>query len=130
MQINYLKRHWRNPFASVGVFLVAVLAAGAAVAAVGTEGGAGKALAEVEHYGGVALQMFEPLVNAGVHGFFELLDKQPIIFLLLALSIGYPLGKVSLKGVSLGSTAGTLLVGLALSITASVGFGIRRCSCR
>lgn len=50
------------------------------------------------------------MVKTGMHGFFELLDKQPIVFLLLALSIGYPLGKVSLKGVSLGPTAGMLVV--------------------
>jgi len=41
--------------------------------------------------------MFEPVVKTGMHGFFEPLDKQPIVFLLLALSIGYPLGKVSLE---------------------------------
>lgn len=120
MLIKYLKRHWTNPLAIVSVFLVT---AGVAFAA-GIEGGAGKALAEVEHFGGVILENFEPVTKSGLHGFFELLDKQPIIFLLLALSVGYPLGKVSLKGVSLGSTAGTLVIGLALSITASVAFGI------
>ena len=40
------------------------------------------------------------------------------------MALGYPLGKLSLKGVSLGPTAGTLVVGLAFSIAASAGFGI------
>ena len=55
---------------------------------------------------------------------FNFLHKQPIVFLLLALSIGYPLGRVSLLGISLGPTAGTLLVGVAISLTAQVAFGI------
>jgi len=55
---------------------------------------------------------------------FNFLHTQPIVFLLLALGIGYPLGKVKVMGISLGSTAGTLLVGVAISLTAQVAFGI------
>jgi putative transport protein len=55
---------------------------------------------------------------------FNFLHKQPIVFLLLALAIGYPLGRVSLMGISLGPTAGTLLTGVAISLTAQVAFGI------
>ncbi|NRA21075.1 MAG: transporter [Oceanospirillaceae bacterium] len=80
--------------------------------------------ADAEHLSGGILEIFEPVVKSGLHGFFELLDKQPIVFLLLAMALGYPLGKLSLKGVSLGPTAGTLVVGLAFSIAASAGFGI------
>ncbi len=112
------------PLARVGFLIATAISAGVAVAAEKAEGAADKALAEVEHAGGVVLEMFEPVTKAGLHGFFELLDKQPIVFLLLALAIGYPLGKIAVKGVSLGSTAGTLVVGLLLSITASIGFGI------
>ena len=107
-----LKKRWSNSLTLVGVLLVALFTAGVAMAA------------QVEHHGGGILEMFEPVATSGLHGFFELLDKQPIIFLLLAMAMGYPLGKLSLKGVSLGSTAGTLVVGLALSIIASAGFGI------
>jgi putative transport protein len=55
---------------------------------------------------------------------FNFLKEQPIVFLLLALAIGYPLGKVSVMGISLGPTAGTLLTGVAISLTAQVAFGI------
>ncbi len=120
----FRKGVWSIPLAKVGFLIVTAITAGVAVAAGKAEGTADKALAEVEHAGGVVLEMFEPVTKAGLHGFFELLDKQPIVFLLLALSIGYPLGKIAVKGVSLGSTAGTLVAGLVISITASMGFGI------
>ena len=117
---KYLKKHHANPLAIIGALLATLFLAGSAFAASGTEG----ALAEIKHFGGVTLEMFEPVTAEGLHALFQLLDKQLIVFLLLALSIGYPLGKLSLKGVSLGATAGTLVVGLAISITASVAFGI------
>jgi putative transport protein len=120
----FRKKHWSIAYVVTGVLILAAITAGAAVAAGQTGGGAGEALADVRHMGGVALEMFKPVVNTGLHGFFELLDKQPIVFLLLALAIGYPLGKVAVKGVSLGSTAGTLVAGLVISITASIGFDI------
>ena len=55
---------------------------------------------------------------------FNFLDEQPIVFLLIALAIGYPLGRVSIAGISLGPTAGTLLVGVLISLTAKIGFNI------
>ncbi len=55
---------------------------------------------------------------------FNYLYKQPIVFLFLALAFGYPLGRVAVKGISLGPTAGTLLVGVAISLTAKVAFDI------
>ncbi len=78
----------------------------------------------VERVGGAALEIFEPVVEGGLHGFFELLDKQPFIFLLLALALGYPLGRVKFGMISLGATAGTLLVGVLISLTAKVMFDI------
>ena len=85
---------------------------------------AGSAMAEVERLGGAALEIFEPVAHGGLQGFFELLDKQPFVFLLLALALGYPLGRVKVGGISLGATAGTLLVGVAVSLTAKLGFDI------
>ncbi|MCB1972301.1 MAG: hypothetical protein KDG54_18025, partial [Geminicoccaceae bacterium] len=79
---------------------------------------------KAEKAGGAALEIFAPVVASGLHGFFELLDKQPFVFLLLALAIGYPLGRVKVHGISLGSTAGTLVVGVALALTAQVAFDI------
>ena len=46
------------------------------------------------------------------------------MFILLALAIGTLIGKVSVMSISLGSTAGTLLVGVILSMIAEAGFGI------
>ncbi len=78
----------------------------------------------VERVGGAALQVFEPVVEGGLHGFFELLDKQQFVFLLLALALGYPLGRINIRGISLGPTAGTLLVGVVISLIAELAFGI------
>jgi putative transport protein len=56
---------------------------------------------------------------------FDYLGTNLFVFLFLSLSIGYPLGKATIKGVGLGSTAGTLVVGIALSLTAYMAFGIK-----
>ncbi|OHV08734.1 aspartate:alanine exchanger family transporter [Kushneria phosphatilytica] len=59
-----------------------------------------------------------------MRGFFQLLDHQPIAFILLALTLGTLIGRFSFKGVSLGSTAGSLLVGVVISMTAEGVYGI------
>ena len=41
------------------------------------------------------------------------------------MAIGYPLGAITVKGVNLGATAGTLIVGIALSLTAFMAFDIK-----
>ncbi len=56
-----------------------------------------------------------------IFNFFKL---QPFVFILLALAIGYPLGRVAVMGISLGPTAGTLLTGVVIAIIAQVAFGI------
>lgn len=76
---------------------------------------------------GVVGQVFDtirPVTEAGAHGFFQLLGHQPIAFVLLALALGTLIGKLSFKTISLGSTAGTLLVGVVLSMIAQSAFGI------
>ncbi|MFT0476517.1 aspartate:alanine exchanger family transporter [Pseudomonas antarctica] len=91
---------------------------------------AGPAAAQVSEgpsASGVIGQVFEtirPVTEAGLHGFFQLLDNQPIAFVLLALAIGTLIGKFSFKTISLGSTAGTLLVGVVLSMIAQAAYGI------
>ena len=77
--------------------------------------------------GGVIGQVFDtikPVTEAGVHGFFQLLDNQPIAFILLSLALGTLIGKFSFKTISLGSTAGTLLVGVLVSMTAQAAYDI------
>lgn len=66
----------------------------------------------------------EPITEAGLHGLFQLLGNQPIAFILLALALGTLIGKLSVKGISLGSTAGTLLVGVIVSMIAEAAYGI------
>ncbi|MEP2919239.1 MAG: transporter [Sulfitobacter sp.] len=76
---------------------------------------------------GVIGQIFdkiEPVTEAGLHGFFQLLDNQPIAYVLLALALGTLIGSFSFKTISLGSTAGTLLVGVVLSMIAEAAYGI------
>ncbi len=52
------------------------------------------------------------------------LAKNPFAYLFLALAIGYPLGRVTVGGLCLGTTAGTLVVGIAIALTSSAVFGI------
>ncbi|NOI24135.1 aspartate:alanine exchanger family transporter [Vibrio mediterranei] len=54
---------------------------------------------------------------------FNYLSENPFVFLFLSLAIGYPLGRITVKGVSLGTTAGTLIVGVALALTSFSVFG-------
>ncbi len=84
---------------------------------------AGPVSAEAGVVGNV-FEFFEPVVESGLHGFFELLGKQPVVFLLLALGIGYPLGKIKVGPISLGPTAGTLVTGVIFAMIAQSAFGI------
>ncbi|WP_041416051.1 aspartate:alanine exchanger family transporter [Shewanella halifaxensis] len=56
---------------------------------------------------------------------FGYIAHNPFVFLFIAIAIGYPLGKVSIKGVALGSTAGTLVIGLAIALTAFSVYGLK-----
>jgi len=56
---------------------------------------------------------------SGVFGFFfTYLSNNPFVFLFLCLATGYPLGWITVKGISLGTTAGTLVVGVLLALAA------------
>ena len=54
-----------------------------------------------------------------VDAVFEFLKRKPFILLFLTMAGGYSLGHVSVKGLSLGPTAGSLVVGMGLSLWAS-----------
>jgi len=73
---------------------------------------------------GQIFDKIEPVTASGLHGFFQLLDNQPIVFILLSLALGTYIGNRSIKKISLGSTAGTLLVGVVLSMVAQSVYGI------
>src|SRR5210317_2110572 len=56
---------------------------------------------------------------SGFFGFiFTYLSNNPFVFLFLSLAMGYPLGWITIKGISLGTTAGTLVVGVLLALGA------------
>lgn len=73
---------------------------------------------------GQVFDSIQPVTQAGIHGFFQLLGNQPIAFVLLSLTLGTLIGKFSFKTISLGSTAGTLLVGVVLSMIAQAAYDI------
>lgn len=50
--------------------------------------------------------------------------EQPFVLLFLVVAAGYAMGKVKFKGVTLGATASTILIGLALSLLASARYGV------
>jgi len=54
----------------------------------------------------------------------QFLGDQPFVLLFLTLALGTLLGRRKLGSFTLGSTAGTLLVGLVISLGAFLGFGI------
>ena len=56
---------------------------------------------------------------------FAYLGSNIFVFLFLSLAIGYPLGAITFKGVNLGATAGTLIIGITLSLTAFMAFDIK-----
>lgn len=56
---------------------------------------------------------------------FSYLSENPFVFLFLSLAIGYPLGRLTFKGVSLGTTAGTLIVGVGIALTSFSIYGLK-----
>jgi putative transport protein len=55
---------------------------------------------------------------------FAFLGQQQWVLILLALALGYPIGRLKAGPVSLGSTASVLLVAVVLSMVAQAGFNI------
>lgn len=58
-------------------------------------------------------------------GVLDFLGAYPFALLFATLALGTALGRAKLGFLTLGSTAGTLLVGTAISLWAYLGFGIR-----
>jgi putative transport protein len=59
-----------------------------------------------------------------VGGLLDFLGSQPFVLLFLTLALGTRLGRQPLGFIKLGSTAGTLLVGILISLAANLGYGI------
>jgi putative transport protein len=79
---------------------------------------------EAERVVGNVFEWFEPVTKTGLEGFFTFLGDQAWVFILIALAVGYPLGRVKFGPISLGSTASALLVAVLLSMAASAWFDI------
>jgi len=60
-----------------------------------------------------------------IGGTLDFLGAQPFVLLFLTLALGTVIGRRKLGFVSLGSTAGTLLAGIAISIAAFLGYGLK-----
>jgi putative transport protein len=58
-------------------------------------------------------------------GVLDFLGAQPFVLLFLTLALGTVVGRRQLAGISLGSTAGTLLVGILISLAAFLWYDIR-----
>src|SRR5210317_42408 len=74
--------------------------------------------------GAMAAEAAAPESFGAVGSLFSYFAKNPFAYLFLALAIGYPLGRVKVASISLGTTAGTLVVGIAIALTSSAVFGI------
>jgi putative transport protein len=86
---------------------------------------AGEVAGEIDSLAHTMAPYVAPVAATGFGYLFHLLEQQPFLFIFIALAIGYPLGSLKFKGVGLGSTAGTLVVGLLLSLTAFLAFDIQ-----
>lgn len=60
-----------------------------------------------------------------IGGVLDFLGAQPFVLLFLVLALGTVVGRRKLAGISLGSTAGTLLVGILISLAAFLWYDIR-----
>ncbi len=58
-------------------------------------------------------------------GILDFLGSNAFVLLFLTLALGSLLGRMKLGFLKLGSTAGTLIVGIALSVWAYLGYGVR-----
>lgn len=58
-------------------------------------------------------------------GVLDFLGSYPFVLLFVTLALGTALGRLRLGFLTLGSTAGTLLTGIAISLWAYLGYGIR-----
>ena len=108
-----------------GSSAVETMEEGAEGVAAAVEGAAGAVIDEADSLAHTLAPYVAPIAEGGFGYLFKLLEAQPFLFIFLAMALGYPLGRIAIKGVSLGSTAGTLVVGLIISITAFTGFDIQ-----
>lgn len=74
---------------------------------------------------GAPAEAVQPHPHGPFGAMLSAFERQPFPLLFLVVAAGYALGQVKVKGLGLGATAATLLVGLALSIWASAAHGLQ-----
>ena len=60
----------------------------------------------------------------GLASALSYLASNPFAYLFLTLAIGYPIGRITIGGISLGATAGTLVTGILIALASSALYGI------
>ncbi|PKF61573.1 transporter [Psychromonas sp. psych-6C06] len=65
-----------------------------------------------------------PDSHSGISWALSYLAQNPFAYLFLTLAIGYPIGRISVGGISLGATAGTLVTGILIALASSALYGI------
>lgn len=66
----------------------------------------------------------EPELSGGIAGALNYLAQNPFAYLFLTLAIGYPIGRITVAGINLGATAGTLVTGILIALASSALYGI------
>ncbi|MBD1388967.1 transporter [Neiella sp. HB171785] len=75
-------------------------------------------------YIGNAYAAAAPAEPQGIAWALSYLAQNPFAYLFLTLAIGYPLGRITVGGICLGATAGTLVTGILIALVSSALYGI------
>nr|WP_038133478.1 transporter [Vibrio breoganii] len=75
-------------------------------------------------FGSAYAASVEPETYSGIAWALSYLAQNPFAYLFLTLAIGYPIGRITIGGISLGATAGTLVTGILIALASSALYGI------
>nr|WP_102469335.1 MULTISPECIES: TrkA C-terminal domain-containing protein [unclassified Vibrio] len=75
-------------------------------------------------FGSAYASSVEPESYSGIAWALNYLAQNPFAYLFLTLAIGYPLGRITVGGICLGATAGTLVTGILIALASSALYGI------
>ncbi|GEA51819.1 transporter [Vibrio inusitatus NBRC 102082] len=75
-------------------------------------------------FGNAYAASVQPESYSGIAWAMNYLAQNPFAYLFLTLSIGYPLGRITVGGICLGATAGTLVTGILIALASSALYGI------
>ncbi|WP_220718440.1 aspartate:alanine exchanger family transporter [Agarivorans litoreus] len=75
-------------------------------------------------FGNAYAATVEPEASSGIAWALSYLAENPFAYLFLTLAIGYPIGRITVGGICLGATAGTLVTGILIALASSALYGI------